>query len=343
MSIVRLSRGAVKKILFGDTLLPQEFSIALRGPQTEVRVWLHGMGAPRDVTHRQSTACSEPFAICIAFDEGRMPDARERERLSLKFCEGDGKRRVLGEIGLKPMEQVSPVGSEVLFFAARSASNYCLPRLRLGFHYLRQEYAMRRKVDTSGMKMSFLERRAAMVTFIRPHPTSVGSVVDEAGGNIFIMNLMGELGRGRFAFGLKDSRKPAHLVERVGRIAVSSAPFEQGRVVFQLAANHFKESIAWDQLPFATRRSAMFGFPIPEFALEVREMEVEAVRKIGSHTLFVARIVHAETFARDEELHVVHGFYQARRLRGCSGDEVAASVAADLVNKRGFYPVGDVK
>jgi hypothetical protein len=335
MSIIRSVRRALKNIVFGDTLLPQEFSIGLVAPQSEIAVWLNGMGTERDITHRHSTACSAPFVICIAFDQDATPNENELKHLSLKFCEKDGQRRLLGEIGLKLATTVSPISPELLFFEARSSANYCMPGLRLGAHYLLHAYSRRGKANTSRMEMSFLERRAAVVSFIRPHPTSVVSLADEAGGNIFIMNLLGELGGGRFAFGLKDSRKPAHLVERVRRIAVSSVPFSQGTVAFQLAANHFRESIDWDQLPFATKRSANFNFPVPDFALRVREMEVETVRKIGSHTFFIARIIGEESFADEEELHVVHGFYQALRLKGQSA-ALQASIRKDSVNKRGF-------
>jgi flavin reductase (DIM6/NTAB) family NADH-FMN oxidoreductase RutF len=336
MSILESGRRALKKIAFGDTLLPQEFTIGLGGPQSEIAVWLHGLGAPRDVTHRHSTACSAPFVICVAFEEGHLPNEKELKQLSLKFCERNGHGRVLGEIGLKLATGILPAGSELLFFEARSSVNYCLPKMRLGIHYLRHAYSAMGKVDTSGMKMSFLERRAAIVSFIRPHPTSLVSLEDEMGGNIFIMNLMGELGGGRFAFGLKDSRKPAHLVERAGRIAVSGVPFRQGQVALRFAANHFKQSIEWDQLPFATKRSTIFNIPVPDFALRVREMEVETIRKIGSHTFFVAKVVSDERFYDDAELHAIHGFYQAWRLKGRSA-ELKASLAEDSFNKQGLY------
>jgi flavin reductase (DIM6/NTAB) family NADH-FMN oxidoreductase RutF len=337
MALMKMGQNTLKKMVFGETLLPQEFTIGLKAPQTEIAVWLRGMGPDRDVTHRQSTACSAPFVICIAFDKDRLPSEEEARHLSLQFRELDGPRRVLGEIGLK-RAAIEPVGSQLMFFEARSSANYCLSSARLGAHYLFHAYLAMGRANTSGMEMSFLERRAAMVSFIRPHPVSVGSIAGEAGGNIFTMNLMGELGDGRFAFGLKDSRRPAHLVERTGRLAISSVPFSQGQVAFRLAANHFKDSIAWDDLPFATRSSPAFGIPIPAFALRVREMEVEAMRRIGSHTFFVARILRDESFSQDEELHTIHGFYQAWRMRERSA-ELKTSVADDAVNKRGLKAI----
>jgi flavin reductase (DIM6/NTAB) family NADH-FMN oxidoreductase RutF len=331
--LFRKARKLVRDIVLGKTLVPQEFTVGLVHPQTEITVWLHGMGAPIDVTCRHSTACSAPFVICIAFDEGRSPGDQEIRRLSLKYCERSGQKRLLGEIGLKLATSSSVTGMKLFFFEARSSGNYCLPRIRLYAHYLLESYSSRRRVNTSGVEMSFLERRAAMVTFIRPHPVFLGSINDEHGGNIFPMNIMGELGNGRVGFGLKDSRMPAHLIERTGRLALSSVPVAQSPLVFQLAANHFKESIEWDRLTFPTKESVTFSIPVPAFALRVREMEVEKIYKIGSHTFFVAKIISDEVFGNGEELCAIHGFYQAWRLKGQNA-ALRESVVQDWFHKQ---------
>jgi flavin reductase (DIM6/NTAB) family NADH-FMN oxidoreductase RutF len=336
MSIVANIRGSIKNVVFADTLLPQEFTIGLPDPQTEVTVWLHGMDEPRDVTFRQSTACSSPLVLCVAFDKGKTPTEKELEKLSLKFCEQQGRRGVLGEIGLKlatNLPVISTLGSDLFFFETRSSSNYCLPRLRLGAHYLFHAYAERHAVNTSGVDMSFLERRAAMVTFIRPHPISLVSAVASDCENIFTMNIMGDLGYSRFGFALKDSRTAAHIVERAGRIALSTVPLSEARFVYELAVNHFKQTIEWDQLAFQTKRSAEFHIPVPIFASRVREMEVEKIQKIGSHTFFVARIISDEPFTSGEIVCAIHGFYQARRLRG-RREELRSSLVQHLLNKQ---------
>jgi flavin reductase (DIM6/NTAB) family NADH-FMN oxidoreductase RutF len=319
--------------VFGDTFLPQEFFLGLTDPQTEITVWLHGMGSPLDVTGRHSMACAAPFTLCIAFDEGQGPSEKDLRCLSLKFCERDGQKRVLGEIDLKLTAIILEAGLVLTFFEARSTTNYCLPKLRLWTHYLFHAYSQLRKPDTSDVKMSFLERRAAMVMFIRPHPVSLVSLIGEAGGNIFPMNLMGELGNGYFAFALKDSRRAAHLVKRTRRIALSNVPLSQAPLAYQLAVNHTKECIEWSELPFATKASTTFNIPIPVFTQRVREMEVMKSHNIGSHIFFLARLVHDETFSKSLGLSVIHGFYQAWRLSGHSA-ELQASRAEDSLYKR---------
>jgi flavin reductase (DIM6/NTAB) family NADH-FMN oxidoreductase RutF len=336
MSIIGQCRKVIKKLMFGDTLLPQAFTIGLTEPQGEITVWLHGMGSPIDVTRRHSMVCADPFTVCIAFDEEEKFTETEPGRLSLKFCERDGQRRVLGKIsfnGKRTTDMLSG-GSQLVLFEARNSANYCLPKARIWAHYLLHRYSLWRKVDSAGIKMSFLERRAVMVMFIRPHPVVLVSIESEAGGNIFPMNIMGDLGQNYFAFALKNSRLAARLVEHAGRVALSDVPLSQTPLAYRLGANHGKPAIDWNELPFATKVSAKLKVPVPVFALRVREMEIEKIHNLGSHTFFVARIIHDERFAEDVGLCIVHGFYQAWRLKG-HRKELATSLADDLFNKRG--------
>jgi hypothetical protein len=337
MSILRQCRRVIQRAVFGDTLLPQAFTIGLTDPDAEITVWLYGMGAPLDVTRRHSMACTDPFTVCIAFDKGQGPGEKALDRLSMKFCERKGQRRVLGEIILNPRSTaaIPAAGTDLMLFEARSAKNHCLPKIHILAHYLRHRYLLWRRVDLAGIKMTFLERRAVMVMFIRPHPVVLLSLLGKGGGNIFPMNIMGDLDSGYFAFALKESRLAAQLVEGAGRVALSSVPLSQTSLAYQLGANHRKQTIDWDKLPFATRESATFHIPVPVFAQRVRELKIETVRRLGSHRFFVAKIVHDETHEGSVGLCIVHGFYQAWRLKGRRA-ELEASLVEDLLNKKGI-------
>ncbi|HEY6987649.1 MAG TPA: flavin reductase [Bryobacteraceae bacterium] len=151
--------------------------------------------------------------------------------------------------------------------------------------------------------------------FICPRPVVLVSVRHEERTNIFPMNLFGSIGDGYFAFALNSVRKAAPLVERAGRVALSSIPFRFAGLARQLGKNHLKESVNYADLPFETTSSTALGLPIPEFALRVREMEIEAVRNLGSHTLFFARVLQDERRGDDLQFCMIHGIYEARRRR----------------------------
>jgi flavin reductase (DIM6/NTAB) family NADH-FMN oxidoreductase RutF len=339
MPIVSEVRTMIKRIAFGNTLFPQEFTLGLSEPQAEITVWLHGAGEPRDVTHRHSMVCASPLTICIGFDEGQVTNEKDLTNLSLKFCERDDRKRVLGEIGLKPQIITAEAGSKFVLFEPRSSRNFCLPKARLCAHYLLHVYRQWRSDNTKGIKMTFLERRAGMVIFICPRPIMLVSVGSRENGNIFPMNILGNLGNGYLGFALRGERLAAGLVERAGHIALSSLPLSQGALAYQLANNHTKKSIDWSQLPFATKMSATFNIPVPEFAQRVREVEIKSVRAIGSHQFFIARIIREDKFFDGSEFCSIHGFYQSWRLRKLKeGDEeLKISLAADAFNKRGRH------
>jgi flavin reductase (DIM6/NTAB) family NADH-FMN oxidoreductase RutF len=327
-------RKAIKSILFGGTLLPQEFTLGLTEPQTDISVWFESGDTSLDVTYRYSIACAAPLTFCIGFDAGRGHAENSPDHLSLKFLER-GSQHVLGKIGLKYKDRVSLPDADLLLFQPTNSSNYCLSNAHLAIHYLRFAYGQWRKDNTKGVHLSFLERRAMMVQFIRPHPVALVSLGNEDHGNIFPMNLLGDLGNGYLGMALRTERLAGGLVERCGRVALSSIPLSQGAVAYQLAHNHSKPSFDWGKLPFPVRTSTVFGIPVPAFALRVREVEIKAVRVFGSHSFFAGQIVHEEKLSNDLAFGSIHGFYQSWRLKHGRGAELESSLALDALNKQG--------
>jgi flavin reductase (DIM6/NTAB) family NADH-FMN oxidoreductase RutF len=311
MTFLKRARRIVRRMALGNTDLPQQCTVAMPDPQEEITVWLHAAGPPCDVTEAHAPACALPFAVGIGLKE--PPGARER--VSLRFCERYGQRRMLGEIGLRQAGIVATNGPALNLFQARSCRNRCLPWPRLWAHQLFQAYSQSRGGGDPDLRMDALAMRSMIVLFICPRPVVLVSVMNGDSGNIFPMNLLGSIGNGYMAFALNSSRRAAPLVEKAGRAVFSNIPWEYSEVARQLRGNHRRDSVEWDQLPFEIRPSASFGVPIPSVALRVREMEIEAVRKLGSHTLFVARVIHDELCAARPQFAMIHGMYQARRLR----------------------------
>jgi hypothetical protein len=338
VSIAKRAKESLKDLLLGSLRPAQRFFLGLHGAQQEVTVWLHGMGAPLDVTNHHSMACASPLTICVAFKTGTVLGEQSLRGLSLRFCERDGKRRLLGAIGLKYSGISIPTSGPVLyFFQVSSARSYCLPSIHLWMSYVQRSYQnWRHSLPPNTVTLSFLEMRAMEVLFICPRPIGVASVQENSRGNMFPMNVMGALEEGYLGFGLKDARSPFHLVDRTRRIALSTIPMQHGDLGYKLGPNHSKKNgIDWSDLPFATRTSPKFGIPIPAFAFRVREIEVELARPLGSHIFFVGRVVGDERFSDGVEWCVIHGHYQAWRLKSRPG-EIESSIAEDARVKRGM-------
>jgi flavin reductase (DIM6/NTAB) family NADH-FMN oxidoreductase RutF len=307
-------REIVKRVVFGPPNFAQQCPIGMQDPQSEVLVQLCGMGAPIDVTHRHLMACGFPFTVGIGFNGEAESKLETNKSLSLRFLEKNGRGRLLGKIGLQFKTTISTGPKSLCLFQPRSYGNYCLPKPWLWSRYL---YYSRTSSSpqTAEMPLTVRELRSMFVFYICPRPVVLATVCEGNSGNLFPLNLMGTIDADYFAFALNTSRAVTSVVERAGRLALSSVPIEKSPVALELGPNHRHEHIDWTRLPFVLRSSSTFGLPVPAFALRVREMQVEGCHKIGSHTLFVARTLRDERREEGLEFFVVHGIYQALRRR----------------------------
>ena len=318
MDIVNQVGRSLKGFVFGSTNLRQQCAIGLRYPQTEVSVWLQGLGAPRDVTYNHVMAAARPLTLAIGFEEQGEAAVIRRSRPSLQFRERGGEKRLLGEISLQPTE-VIPVGGDYLcLFETSSYRNYCLPSPRLWALYLFYEYRRwraGRRSDTAGFRMVVRELHTVFVFYVCPRPVVLVSVTDGNLANIFPMDLIGPIGTRHFSLALHNSSTAVPLIERSRRVALSSVPLEQTAVAYELGKNHKKPWVDWAHVPFVTTLSATFGLPVPSFSLRVRELRIDSVRSVGSHKLFLAETIEDQHWADGLQLFFVHGIYQARKTK----------------------------
>jgi len=314
MPIVLRTRKLVRRLLLGPVEAPQQYSVGLREPQREVAAWLHGLGEPRDVTYRHLMACGAPFTIGIAISDDRPLARANSAQLSLQFRSRIKDPTLLGEILLRPSTWIDLDGGALQLFEITDSHNYCMPALRLWAHHL--SYARQRaRALRPDLPITGREVRAMTVFYSAPRPVVLVSVTDGKSSNMFPMNLLGRIGLNHYAFALNSTTPVRALVERAGSVALSSIPIARAEEAFRLGKNHRQESVGWKQLGFGVVPSKQFALPIPDFALRVREMRVEAAHRLGSHTMFVARTINVEERSGGEEFFMVHGIYQAWRER----------------------------
>jgi flavin reductase (DIM6/NTAB) family NADH-FMN oxidoreductase RutF len=311
--MLKLARTTLKRVVLGNTDLPQQCTVAMSDPQSEVEVWLHGLGPPLNVTESHAIACASPPIVAMRLDGAMTMHVKPGANLLLRFQQRGGDGVMLGQLGLQSSSVVETGGGDLHLFEVQSSKNYCLPRLRIWGHSLFHAWLRARSKRITDVAMTARAADAMTVLFICPRPVVLVSLTLGDSGNIFPMNLMGSFGNGYFGFGLNSRRLASSLVECAGRLAISGIPFEEALVARELGKNHRREAVDWSELPFRVTPSAALGIPVPSFASRVREMEIEAVRKLGSHTLFVARIIRDERRTDSPQFFMIHGLYQAWR------------------------------
>jgi flavin reductase (DIM6/NTAB) family NADH-FMN oxidoreductase RutF len=314
MFTIRQARTSLRQLVFGPPI-PQFCTVGLKDPQSEVRVWLRGLGAPLDVTDRNVIVAARPFTVGIGLEHVSDAATIKRAPLSLGFSDC-GHPRLLGEIQLAYAETIR-IGSRLLYlFRGLRSTNRCLPRSVVWRRYLdfaRQQRRVAKGPNPPETQMIIRELFALSTFYICPRPVVLVSVVDGNAGNIFPMDLIGPIGGERFTLALHSTSTAVPLMERSGKVALSAVPVEKISIAYALGRNHKKADFRWNQVSFDLTASPAFGLPIPDFALSVKEMEIEEVRAMGSHKLFICRIEANHLRSDGLQLSFVHGFYHARR------------------------------
>jgi hypothetical protein len=188
MNLLAKLRKILRAALLGNPELSRAFDLPIQAPQTEVSVWLHGTGAPRDVTTCHSVACSVPFTLCIS-GEGRAPLSR---RAALRFHERGGDKRLLGVIELKH-EAVIPTGGPALhLYKAVACTNLCLPWLRRWMRSALVARAYSKDLASGRMAVSLLDNGCNEIFFFCPRPVALVSVQPDGSGGARLLCLRSE-------------------------------------------------------------------------------------------------------------------------------------------------------
>jgi flavin reductase (DIM6/NTAB) family NADH-FMN oxidoreductase RutF len=312
-----LTRRALRQWILGSANVPQQCVLGLRDPQSEVSVWLEGAGVPINVTQNNVMVGAPPLTIAIGLGKTDRRTASERRQQVLRFREMSGEQRLLGEIRLRMVQAIVLGDEHLCLFETNGCSNYCLPQGRLWLRYLHDAYRKwksEKRSTTMEPQIRTSELRSVFAFYICPRPVVLVSVVSGVTGNIFPMDLIGPVGR-HFALALHNSSAPLGLMQQSRRIALSSVPIEHSSRALQLGKNHKTSAVDFGQLPFPTTPSEVFGLPVPLFSLRTRELQIEPIRRLQSHTLFLGQIITDQCHAEGMQMFQIHGFYQAWRQR----------------------------
>jgi len=309
-------REIIKRLALGPSACPNQCPVGLSAPQSEISVWLHGIGAPRDVTSTNVIAGTTPLVIGIGADSAESRPVATHHHPVLVFREQNADQRILGEISLKWMDTLSVGTAQLHLFRASHSANYCLPKPRQWARHLYHEYQKWRsgaRSTTSDIRVSQRELHCLFTFYICPRPVVLVSVMDNGSGNIFPMDLIGSFADGYFSLALHATSRPASLMENSRKIALSDIPIEHTQLAYELGKNHNRNSVDWSEIAFATTASPSFQLPVPQFSVRVREMQIETVRDMGSHKLFLAATRAEQRRSNGLQLHFIHGFYQSWR------------------------------
>jgi flavin reductase (DIM6/NTAB) family NADH-FMN oxidoreductase RutF len=293
--------------------IPRYGPLALEGPQSEISVSLEGDGESLDVTRNNVVAALRPFTI------GVMLPVNRAERLSgrtLRLCmrETGGRQRLLGTITLQWTRAILLEGYSFCLFETPACENFCSPAPTLGwydFHTTWRVYRSRKR-NPYNFQMTRSDLRCNWVFYICPRPVVLVTVEHNGASNMFPMDLIGSTDSPWFSMALRRTSPAIKLMQESRKMALADVPFACKDFAYELGKHHRKETIDWASLPFPTGRSELFKLPVAEAALKVREVRVEQFHDVGSHVLFLTRILQETPHgvSRNQMFHAFSSYRQ---------------------------------
>lgn len=287
--------------------LPQWSTIAVASPQQAVAATLHWDGQSADVTNDHTVASLKPLTIATSLDGGEHPVLEYRDRST---------GQLLGVLRLLRTASIATQESSLALYHVASGGQRCLDWPRRPWNAWLQSRAMSRSHAPHHLAMDPAAVQQLMIAYLCPRPVVLVSVDAPAHRNIFPMDLIGPLERsGLFSLGLRSTNVSMPVMREARRVALSDMPATMKKVVYQFSEHHKQPPEDWNALPFSIRLSREFAIPAVAAALRIRELSIVHSQEIGSHMVFLGRVVSDESLAEGAQLHHTAGFHQAYRQR----------------------------
>jgi flavin reductase (DIM6/NTAB) family NADH-FMN oxidoreductase RutF len=294
--------------------LPQWPPVALRAPQTAVRIRLVMAGGEFNVTGNAVVAALRPLTLAMGLDAQLLSAIAADPRPSLHFVDLES-RRTVGMLQLRHQRNWHTSGTVIGLFEVRRGTQCCLPWPYRSWNRWLQNRRMRANTDPNNFFMAPEAIQQQMIFYICPRPVVLVSVDDGTHCNLFPMDLIGPLLAERFTLALRSTSPSITTMKNTRRVAVSDVPARDYAAAYKLGVHHKNVKVDWDRLPFAIRRSPEFSLPCPETTLRVRELQVLDFDTIGTHTLFVTRVASDVCGPDGTQFFHTSGIYQYFRSR----------------------------
>jgi flavin reductase (DIM6/NTAB) family NADH-FMN oxidoreductase RutF len=280
--------------------------IALPGPQDLIEVRLLAAGTDRDVTDNLVIAALAPFSVAVAGVNSAEAQLSFRDR---------GGVAELGRLQLRATQILTTAAGELEVYAIIAGTQFCEGALTQAWHRMRHAIGRHKRSSPDNFRMSAAAVRHMLIFYLCPRPVVLVSVDDGTNSNLFPMDLIGPVSGGGFTLALRNTSPSVATIQNARRVALGDVAARDRDLAYRLGKHHRQARIDWTELSADIIHSTNFELPLPARALRVRECEIDCWHQIGSHTLFIGRVVSDEQRTGPPRLFHTSGIHRRYRER----------------------------
>jgi flavin reductase (DIM6/NTAB) family NADH-FMN oxidoreductase RutF len=292
--------------------VPQYVALGVCPSQEEVSVRLEIAGRTIEVGRNNVVAALRPLTLGVMLDTRALTGPSLPRRCQMSFH--SAAHGTLGVIHLRLAQSIDLEPHTFWLFDIVGSRNFCMPWVARPLQDGLERWRTRRyqKRHPFNFQMRHRDLKALFVFYIRPRPVYLVSVEHDAHLNLFPMDLVGPTDSPWFSFALRRSSPAMELMKKAGRFAAAGIDVTFKSIAYDLGQQHKQARIDPATLPFKASLSPEFGLPVPNTALDVREVTVGQAVDVGSHCLFLTKVAKYTRWrigADVLQLAHVHGSY----------------------------------
>jgi hypothetical protein len=292
----------IKKMLLPDVPIREYATVTVDKGITE-RVYLEQNGVRTDVSTRQWLLCLAP----VTFGVWMPRPVDESNRFAMHFDDSIRNAKTVARLTLELTGQIENTDGTLLLLKLKKAVTSHL-------NFISTQLLYRRHYKKPEQDLEIL--RAYSAAYSYPRKVRLVSFGEGSCQNIFPMDLVGDVPQSKhYVFGLRHTNVTLEKIMHAGKICVSEIPFEYKDVIYELGKHHRGQAARGAPIVFS--RSEKFHFPIPEWAVSYKEIEIERTINLGSHMLLWGKEINAKVLGESGghlfHIHFLHYLHQKKR------------------------------
>jgi uncharacterized protein YkuJ len=297
-------KDILRKILFPNTTIKEYQSVTINGSIQE-KVYLKTEKFFIDISETHYLLCLEPMVFGIWHNkEEDVVTLQEKSEFRMHFTDSicDNNNLEKNSVAILTLDFFNKIEDEcgTLFLLRLKRSRIyhisLFKTLFLFFGYYRKP------------GLSFNKFKSFVAAFSYPRKVRLISFNQNKYYTIFPMDLLGEIKDcNRYVFGLRHSNAALSKIIESKKIVVSEVSFKYKNILYQLGKYHKENPSSFDSLSFKITHTSNFGFYIPEWAENYKEIKILTTINLGSQMLLWGDVVNEKTLNRFESnLYHIH-------------------------------------